>query len=271
MQSGSLPWLGVVLAIRAAAQRAMGLDLGMRLLGVGFALIGVLLVHVVFAHFVFWLAGIFVTPNIHGPGTWPVLSAVLFNLGLVGIFALQHSGMARRRFKAFTGRFVAQGLARAVYVWAAVLALWLLVLLYQPIPITLWQVTHPLAQAPFWSAFVLGWAIAAAAYLSVGIPHLLGVSQALAWSRGAPQPTAPLVEGYAYRYVRSPQQLGLLLAFWSTPHMTVGQLLLAGGLTGYIFLGMALEEKDLLAEHGPAYAAYRDRIPRLIPRMGRPR
>ncbi|MCP3970368.1 MAG: isoprenylcysteine carboxylmethyltransferase family protein [Rhodobacteraceae bacterium] len=213
------------------------------------------------------MAGILVSPTIHSDTGLPIAAAIAFNLGLIAIFGLQHSGMSRRTFKTMTARLVAPGLERAAYVWAAVLALGMLVGLFQPIPVSLWHFHSLSAQVIMWALFVLGWSIAAAAYLSAGIFYLLGVSQALAWSRGAPLPPPPLVQGFAYRYVRNPQQLGLLLAFWATPHMTLGQAIFAGALTLYIFIGISLEEKDLLTSHGDEYAAYRERVPRIIPRF----
>lgn len=235
--------------------------------GVAFAVAGFVLVHVVFAHLVFWLAGMFVAETIDGPARTGAGPALAIDLGLVALFGLQHTGMARRSFKRATAWLVAPGLERAVYVWCAVIALFLVVACYQPIPDTVWHVDHPAGVAAIWVAFTAGWAMAAAAYLSVGIPHLLGVSQALAWRRGEPPPPPPLVEGRVYGLVRNPQQLGLLVAFWATPHMSLGHLVFACAMTVYIFVGMAFEERDLAATHGEAFRAYKARVPRIVPRL----
>ncbi|MHA1548762.1 MAG: methyltransferase family protein, partial [Alphaproteobacteria bacterium] len=157
----------------------------------------------------------------------------------------------------------------SVYVWSAVLALAVIVHFYQPIPVTLWRVENGVLVGFIWFAFAAGWAISAAAYLSAGLFYLLGVAQAVAWFRGAPQPPPPLVRGYAYGWVRNPQQLGLLIAFWATPHMTVGHLVFAAGMSVYIFVGMVFEGRDLSATHGEAYLAYKAEIPAIFPRLFR--
>ena len=236
-----------------------------RLAGLIFAIVGFVLVHLVFAYLIFWLAGIFLENTVSSPAKLETGAAILIDLFLIMLFGLQHTGMARKTFKSLTARFVAPGLERAVYVWSAVLALFVLVYFFEPAPITLWHVENMLVVTMIWITFVAGWTIAAAAYLSAGIFYLLGISQALAWFRGKPLPSPPLVEGYAYKLVRNPQQLGLLIAFWSTSHMTVGHLVFAVAMSVYIVIGMACEQRDLVAAHGEAYLAYKARVPAIIP------
>ena len=236
------------------------------------ALLGFLFVHVVFAYLVFWLANLIPGHSIDSPSNVSLPWALAIDLLLVALFGLQHSGMARNRFKTWSSRQVAPGLERAVYVWFAVVALFVLVHFYQPLPVMLWSVDQPLARGLIWLLYVCGWAIAAAAYWSVGIFYLLGIEQAWCWYRDRPQPPQPLVDGYAYRHVRNPQQLGLLIAFWSTPDMTLGHLIFAAALSLYIVVGMFYEKRDLIALHGKAYADYAAEIPAVIPwRLGRRR
>lgn len=230
-----------------------------------FAVVGFVAVHVVFAYMVFWLAGLIPGRSIDSPVKAPFAWALAVDLLLVALFGLQHSGMARTLFKSWTSRWVAAGLERAVYVWAAVVTLFLVVHFYQPLPIVLWSVEQPLARGAIWFLFGCGWAIAAASYWSVGIFYLLGVEQAWVWYRGRPQPAQPFVDGYAYRYVRNPQQLGLLIAFWSTPDMTLGHLVFAAAMSACIFVGMYYEKLDLVAVHGKVYADYAARVPSVIP------
>jgi protein-S-isoprenylcysteine O-methyltransferase Ste14 len=238
-----------------------------RFAGLSLSLAGFVSVHLVFAYLVFWLADLVFDRTIDGPANVGIGTAIAIDLGLIVLFGLQHTGMARRGFKTLTARFAEPGLERTLYVWFAVAALFVLVRFYEPIPIAIWQVESDIAETMIWVAFAAGWAIAAAAYLSAGLFYLLGVSQALAWFRGAPQPPPPLVEGRAYRLVRNPQQLGLLIAFWSTPHMTVGHLVFAIGMSIYIVIGMAYEERDLIATHGETYLAYKARVPAILPRL----
>ena len=191
--------------------------------GLVFAVAGFVLVHVVFAYLVFWLAGLIPGRSIDSPADVSFGMALAVDLVLVALFGLQHSGMARARFKAWSSRWVAPELERSVYVWLA------------------------------------------AAYWSVGVFYLLGVEQAWCLYRGTPQPAQPFVDGYAYRYVRNPQQLGLLIAFWSTPDMTLGRLVFAAAMSVYIVAGMHFERRDLVALHGKAYADYARNVPAVIP------
>lgn len=236
-----------------------------RAAGLVFAVVGFVLVHVVFAYLVFWIAGLIPGHSIDAPAGAPFRAALAVDLLLVGLFGLQHSGMARTLFKRWSSRVVAPGLERAVYVWAAVAVLFCVVHFYQPLPLVLWSIEPPLLRGLAWALFACGWAIAAASYWSVGVFYLLGVEQAVAWYRGRPQPAQPFVDGYAYRYVRNPQQLGLLIAFWSAPDMTLGHLVFASAMTACIFVGMYYEKRDLVAVHGKAYADYAARVPSVIP------
>ena len=237
--------------------------------GLVFAIVGFILVHLVFAYLVFWLAGIYFEKTVSSSARMGAGAAIPIDLFLIALFGLQHSGMTRKAFKTMTARFVTQGLERAVYVWSAVLALYALIHFFEPVPITVWQIENMVAVTIIWIAFISGWVIAAAAYLSAGNFYLLGISQAVAWFRDEQQPPPPLVEGYAYKLVRNPQQLGLLIAFWSTPHMTVGHLVFAAGMSIFIFIGIACEERDLTATHGEAYLAYKARVPSITPRLFR--
>ncbi|MCC2110681.1 MAG: isoprenylcysteine carboxylmethyltransferase family protein [Hyphomicrobiales bacterium] len=239
--------------------------------GLLFAAASFVAVHAVFAYFVFFLANLFFDRTVSRGGTAEPLEAALTDIALIVLFGLQHSVMARAGVKSVIARLVPEGLQRAVYVAAAVITLFLLTHLFQPIPYVVWQVEAAMPVVAIWVVFVLGWTISAAGYLSMGFLHLLGVDQALAWYRGRPVPAPSLQQGWIYRVVRNPQQLGLLLALWATPDMTVGHLLLAAGLSGYIFLGTYLEGRDLLADHDADYRRYRGQVPGFLPRIRRRR
>ena len=243
----------------------MPLKSNRRFAGLVFAWVSVALVYAVFVYFILFLADLHLARTVDRGGSLGTLPALLVDLGLIGLFGLQHTGMARDGFKRLLAGRVPQGLQRTTYVAFSVLALFLVVHLFEPIPAIVWDLSGSPLALPLWGLFVLGWTISAIAYLAAGHLYLLGVRQALAWYRDEPVPGPPLQERLVYRIVRNPQQLGLLLAFWSTPTMSAGHLLLAAGLSVYIWIGMRFEERDLIAAHGTRYLAYRDRTPKIVP------
>ncbi|WP_082520917.1 methyltransferase family protein [Rhodococcus sp. Leaf278] len=192
--------------------------------------------------------------------------AVLIDLALIGLFGLQHSGMARPSFKAWLTRRVPEALERTVYIFMVSTVVWVLVLAWQPIPYRLWSIDG-VAGRVLDSAFWLGVVLVYIATLLLDHFHLLGLRQAYReYVLQAPDATADRLQIHGpYRLVRHPLMTGLLLTFWAASEMTVGHLLWAGGLTGYILLGTALEERDLLARFGSSYRAYAARVPAFFP------
>ena len=195
----------------------------------------------------------------------PFATASAVNLSLLGLFAAQHSVMARPAFKRWWTRFVPPALERSTFVLFSSLVLGLLFWQWQPLPQTVWHVAHPAAAALLEGISVLGWATV---FLSTCLIHhfeLFGLRQVFAaWAqRQLPAPSfkTPLL----YRYVRHPLYLGFLLAFWATPHMSAGHLLFAVATSGYILLGIQLEERDLIEQFGDQYRRYRERVNMLLP------
>jgi methanethiol S-methyltransferase len=192
--------------------------------------------------------------------------SVVIDLLLVALFGLQHSGMARPSFKAFITRWVPEALERTVYIVMASLAVWVLCLCWQPLPQRIWSSTGILGavlDAGFW----LGLALVYAATLLLNHFHLLGISQAYrAYVRRVPDAISDRLQVQGpYRLVRHPLMTGLLLCFWCASTFTAGHLLWAASLTGYILLGTALEERDLIARFGAAYRSYVSRVPAFFP------
>jgi len=192
--------------------------------------------------------------------------SVVIDLLLVALFGLQHSGMARGPFKAFITRWVPEALERTVYVVAASVAVWVLCLGWQPLPQRIWSSTGILGavlDAGFW----LGCVLVYAATLLLNHFHLLGFSQAYrAYVRRVPDAISDRLQVQGpYRLVRHPLMTGLLLCFWCASTFTAGHLLWAASLTGYILLGTALEERDLIARFGAAYRSYISRVPAFFP------
>ena len=199
---------------------------------------------------------------------WPALpwpAAAATDLALITLFGLQHSVMARSSWKQRLHRIVPAHLERLVYVTASSLALLLLVVLWQPIPLLLWRVESEMAVAALWASYAAGWLLVIAATYMINHYELFGLAQVWRHIRGLPAPAEEFRTPYLYRYVRHPLYLGFLLAFWATPQMSAGHLLFAAGMTAYILIGMAHEERDLLRIFGEAYRDYRARVPALIP------
>ncbi len=193
------------------------------------------------------------------------LQAVLIDLGLLGFFALQHSIMARRGFKAWWTRVVPQAIERSTYCLAASVAMGLMMWFWQPMGGTIWDFSSPALRYALSGISLIGWGLVY--YSSFLINHfdLFGMRQVWLNLIGKPYTPMTFVQPTLYRYVRHPLYLGLLIAAWFTPTMTVAHLFFATGVLGYILVGIQFEERDMIAELGSLYASYRRRVPMLIP------
>jgi protein-S-isoprenylcysteine O-methyltransferase Ste14 len=194
--------------------------------------------------------------------------SIVINIVLLALFGLQHSGMARPAFKAFVTRWVPAALERTLYVTMASLAVWVLCLGWQPLPHRIFSadgVLGTVLDTGFW----LGFALVYAATLLLDHFYLLGLSQAYrAYVTQLPDATSDRLQVHGpYRLVRHPLMTGLLLSFWCSSTFTVGHLLWAAGLTGYIVLGTLLEERDLIVRFGAAYRAYAAQVPAFFPSL----
>lgn len=200
-----------------------------------------------------------------GEPTAGTLTAVLVDLDLLGLFALQHSVMARQGFKHRWSQFIPAEAERSTYVLAASLAMALLLWQWQPLPYVLWSMhgaTATLVAAVSW----LGWGLVLASTFLISHFHLFGLSQGFARLLRRHLSEQEFTTPLFYRWMRHPLYAGFIIAFWATPVMSVGHLLFAFTTTAYILLGIWLEERDLVAHFGKRYEEYRQSVGMLLPR-----
>ncbi len=242
-----------------------------RILALGYALVAYLIFFATFLWLISFLANVAIFPTTVNDAVneAPVATAVIINLALIALFGIQHSVMARPSFKERWTRVVPTSVERATYVLAAAVALYVLLQYWHPIDGILWDIRTSPAAPAIWVVFAIGWAVLLLSTFLINHFELFGLSQA--WSHGRIREPAPpsLREPLFYRYVRHPLYLGFIIAFWATPYMTASHALFAAGMSVYILVGIAHEERDLVAHFGSSYEDYRRRVGMLIPGIGR--
>ena len=200
-------------------------------------------------------------------GAWP--ESLFIDLLLLGLFAVQHSTMARPAFKALWTRVVPESVERSTYVLISSLLLALLFWQWRPLGGTVWDVQDPLGRGAIQALSALGWLVLFASTFMINHFDLFGLRQVYLRLRDEPYRPLPFVTVALYRFIRHPIMLGFLIAFWSAPTMTLGHLVFAGACTAYIFIGIWLEERDLRRAHGASYERYREQAGMVLPRVGR--
>ncbi len=214
--------------------------------------------------------GGFVAPTrLDSPRQGSVGAALAVDLGLIAVFAFQHSGMARPAFKRWSARFVPEAAERSTYVLLSSLALLLLFRHWRPIGGVVWATGDTVGRAVLYAVSGAGWLVVLAATFLINHFDLFGLRQVWLYFRGRPYTRLRFTTPALYRVVRHPLYVGWLLAMWATPLMTSAHLVFAAALTAYILAAIRWEERDLAEVH-PEYAAYRRRVPMLIPRWPSP-
>jgi len=222
-----------------------------------------------FLYAVGFVANVAVPKSVDSGQAGPALPSLVIDALLLGLFAMQHSVMARPAFKRAWRRVVGQAAERSTYVLAASLALIVLYWLWRPLPSPIWEVTGSAATGVLWAICALGWATVLGGTFMINHWHLFGLAQVWDRFRGQDSPEPEFQTRWLYRYVRHPLMLGFIVAFWATPRMTAGHLVFAAASTAYIFLAtLAFEERDLERFLGEPYRRYRRKVPAFIPHIG---
>jgi protein-S-isoprenylcysteine O-methyltransferase Ste14 len=212
-----------------------------------------------------FVGNVIVPKSIDSGTPYPLADAVSVNAGLLGLFALQHSIMARPRFKAAWTRIVPKSVERSTYVLFTSGALLLLFWQWRPVPEPVWQVKYGAGVLFLTGLSWLGWGIVVLSAAMIDHLDLFGLRQTYVRFKGRDVSRDRFRMPGFYRLVRHPLMLGLIIAFWATPVMSAGHLMFAAATTGYILLAVPLEERDLVTRHGDDYRRYRERVSMLIP------
>lgn len=241
-----------------------------RFLALAYGVLNYLVFLVVFLYAVGFVGDLVVPRSVDRGPHASTGAALVVDVLLLGLFAVQHSVMARPAFKRWLTRAVPVDLERSTYVLASNIVLALLFWQWRPIPTIIWEVTAPAGRAALWALFWIGWVIALAATFMVSHVELFGLRQVYSTWRAQSFTPVGFRAKLLYRLVRHPLMLGFVIAFWAAPTMTAGHLLFAVATTGYILIAVQLEERDLVGVLGEDYQQYRRRVPMLFP-LRRPR
>lgn len=236
-----------------------------RVLGFSYGLFAFLIGAGANTYLVGFLGNIVVTKSIDSGTPDSLGMALLVNLSLLGLFGVQHSGMAREGFKRWVRQYVPDLLERSTYVLSSGVVLVVLYWFWQPMPSVLWSIESAFGRVLLWGLFGMGWIVLAVASDAIDALHLQGLRQAYAYLQGEDYSPPKFQTPGLYQYTRHPLMLGFLIVFWATPHMTVGHLFFSLVMTIYVYVGIRFEERALVRHFGDRYREYRQNTAMLIP------
>ncbi|MDH5784328.1 MAG: isoprenylcysteine carboxylmethyltransferase family protein [Chromatiales bacterium] len=222
----------------------------------------------VFGYAILFIGNILVSPSLDSVGDGNLLHAMLIDMGLLGLFAVQHSIMARPAFKKMWTRIIPKEIERSTYVLISTVLLGATVYFWQPMGGIIWEVSSPMVQTILYGLFATGWAILFLASFQQNHYDLFGLRQVWLAFRNKPYTQLPFKTPFLYRHMRHPLYVGMLIGIWAAPTMSVAHLVFALLCTGYIFVGTLFEEKDL-EELLPEYKQYKKDVPMFMPRPSR--
>ena len=218
-----------------------------------------------FLYAIGFVEGLWVPKTIDTGTVVPTTEALIVNLLLMSLFAVQHSVMARRQFKEWWTQYVPKSVERSTYVLSASLALVLLFWQWRPMPDLMWQVANPSAAMAITGLSFVGWLLVLTSTFLINHFELFGVHQVVNNLAGRSMSEPRFKTPVLYKVVRHPIYLGFIIAFWAAPVMTVGHALFAAVTTAYILVGIWLEERDLIELFGDEYRRYKERVAMLVP------
>ncbi len=238
-------------------------------IAVAYGVISYFVFFVTFLYAIGFVEGHMVQKDINSGALVPASEAIIVNLVLMSIFAIQHSVMARPRFKRWWTKIVPASVERSTYVLLSSLALVLLYWQWRPMPQIVWQIGQPALATAVLVLSLAGWLVVLISTFLISHFELFGLSQVFSNLAGKPMPASHFEMPLFYKFVRHPIYLGFIVAFWAAPTMTQGRLLFAGVTTAYIIVATVLEERDLVTYFGDTYRRYQTRVPMLFPWRGR--
>lgn len=234
-----------------------------KFLTLSYGVVVYLIFFAVFTYTILFIGNLWVAPSLDTLGPVDITQALIIDLGLFALFALQHSIMARPGFKRAWTRFVPEPIERSTYVLAASVILAAIVYFWQPLGGVIWKIDNSIAVVALYVLFFAGWGILFLASFQINHFDLFGLRQVWLYFQGKPYTPLQFETPWLYRYCRHPLYLGLMIALWSAPTMTVAHLVFALGCTGYIMIGARFEEKDL-EDSLPEYANYKKTVPMFL-------
>jgi protein-S-isoprenylcysteine O-methyltransferase Ste14 len=219
----------------------------------------------VFAYLIGFTGNMVVPKSVDSGDESGLAGALILNVALIGLFGVQHSVMARQSFKRLSARHMPKPIERSTYVLFTNLVLIALYVLWQPITATVWDVQIWAGKVLLYTLFGMGWATVVLVSFLINHFELFGLQQAYFNLKNTQAPNIRFMTPLLYKIVRHPMQTGMAMGLWAIPHMTVGHLLFAAGMTIYILIGLHYEERDLVSTFGKDYVDYQGRVPKLAP------